>query len=145
MKVVVQRVSQASVTIENEIKGEISQGLMVLVGFNADDTINEVKWMCNKILGLRIFSDTDDKMNLSLTDIKGGILLISNFTLYGDAKKGNRPNFSAAARPETAIPLYDFMLNELKKSNLKIESGVFGAMMDVKLINDGPVTIIIEK
>ncbi len=145
MKVVVQRVKEANVVIDNKINGEITCGLLVLVAFCETDTKQEVDWICNKLLGLRIFSDKEGKMNLSISDINGGILVISNFTIYGDAKKGNRPNFSNAARPETAIPLYEYMLDILKKSNLKIESGIFGAMMEVKLINDGPVTIILEK
>ena len=145
MRVVVQRVSSAEVVIEGSVNGKIDKGLLVLVGFTIDDTKEKVTWMCNKLIGLRIFSDENDKMNLSVRDIYGGILLISNFTLYGEAVKGNRPNFSAAAKPETAIPLYDFMLEELRKSGIETESGIFGAMMDVKLTNDGPVTIVIDR
>lgn len=145
MRVVVQRVSSAEVVIEGRVNGKIDKGLLVLVGFTIDDTKEKVVWMCNKLVGLRIFSDENDKMNLSVRDIDGGILLISNFTLYGEAVKGNRPNFSAAAKPETAIPLYDFMLEELRKSGIETESGIFGAMMDVKLTNDGPVTIVIDR
>ena len=145
MRVIIQRVSEASVTIDGKIKGEIQKGLMVLVGFCETDTNVQVDWMCNKISGLRIFSDENEKMNLSVKDINGSILLISNFTLYGDAQKGFRPSFSTAARPETAIPLYDYMLQKLKSLGIITESGIFGAMMQVKLINDGPVTISIEK
>ena len=145
MKIVVQRVKQASCTIENEIVGKINQGLLVLVGFSTTDTTKEVEWMTNKLLGLRIFQDSEEKMNLSVQDVNGAILLISNFTLYGDAIKGFRPSFIQAARPETAIPLYNYMLELLRKSNLLIQSGQFGAMMDLDFINSGPVTIIIEK
>lgn len=145
MKVVIQRVSSAEVAIEGKMEGKISQGLLVFVGFTNDDNIEKVQWICNKISGLRIFSDEQGKMNLSVKDIGGSILLISNFTLYGDANKGFRPNFTAAAKPETAIPLYIFMIDELRQSGIKTETGIFGAMMDVRLVNDGPVTIIIEK
>ncbi len=145
MKVVVQRVSEAEVVIDGSVNGKIENGLLVFVGFTHDDNIDKVKWMCSKISGLRIFSDEDGKMNLSVSDVGGGLLVISNFTLYGDSLKGNRPNFTAAAKPETAIPLYDFMINELRTTNQQVETGIFGAMMDVRLVNDGPVTIIIEK
>lgn len=145
MKVVVQRVSEAEVVIDGSVNGKIENGLLVFVGFTHDDNIDKVKWMCSKISGLRIFSDEDGKMNLSVSDVGGGLLVISNFTLYGDSLKGNRPNFTGAAKPETAIPLYDFMINELRTTNQQVETGIFGAMMDVRLVNDGPVTIIIEK
>ncbi|MBX3043875.1 MAG: D-tyrosyl-tRNA(Tyr) deacylase [Candidatus Kapabacteria bacterium] len=145
MKIVVQRVSEASVTIEGKINGRIEKGLLVLVGFTDDDNEEKVRWICKKLLGLRIFSDDNDKMNLSVLDVAGGILVISNFTLYGDSNKGNRPNFTAAARPETAIPLYDFMIQELRKSEIQVETGVFGAMMDIHLTNDGPVTLVLER
>jgi D-tyrosyl-tRNA(Tyr) deacylase len=145
MKVVVQRVSEAEVVIDGSVNGKIGNGLLVFVGFTNDDNIDKVKWMCSKISGLRVFSDKDGKMNLSVSDVGGGLLVISNFTLYGDSLKGNRPNFTAAAKPETAIPLYDFMINELRTTNQQVETGIFGAMMDVRLVNEGPVTIIIEK
>jgi D-tyrosyl-tRNA(Tyr) deacylase len=145
MKVVVQRVSEAEVVIDGSVNGKIDKGLLVFVGFTHDDNIDKVKWMCSKISGLRIFADNDGKMNLSVSDVGGGLLIVSNFTLYGDSAKGNRPNFTSAAKPETAIPLYDFMINELRKTNQQVETGIFGAMMDVRLVNDGPVTIIIEK
>jgi len=145
MKVIIQRVSEASVEIEGKINGAIGLGFMILVGFAADDNNEKVDWVCNKIAGLRIFSDENDKMNLSIQDVGGEILLISNFTLYGDARKGFRPSFSNAAAPDIAIPLYDYMLEKLRSLAIKTESGIFGAMMKVSLINDGPVTITIEK
>ncbi len=145
MRVIVQRVSRAAVWIDNEIVGKINQGLLVLVGFNANDNKSNVDWMCNKLLGLRIFQDENEKMNLSVQDVNGGILLASNFTLYGDAQKGFRPSFIEAARPEIAIPLYEYMLDALNNSEILIQSGKFGAMMDIELVNSGPVTIFIEK
>jgi len=146
MKVVVQKVSCASVKIDGKITGEIGEGLLVLVGFSEGDNREAIKWMCNKLVNLRIFPDEEHKMNKSVVDCNGGILLVSNFTLYGDAQKGFRPSFSKAAILTQAEPFYDFMLEYLKNNyKLKIESGRFGAMMDVELINNGPVTIIIEK
>lgn len=145
MKVIIQRVSEASVEIEGKINGAIGLGFMILVGFAGNDNREKVDWICNKIAGLRIFSDENDKMNLSIQDVGGEILLISNFTLYGDARKGFRPSFSTAAAPEIAIPLYDYMLEKLRSLGIKTVSGIFGAMMKVSLINDGPVTITIEK
>lgn len=145
MRVVVQRVSKAVVTIDGKISGEINAGLMVLVGFCDDDNKIKVDWMCAKLLGLRVFSDYNDKMNLSVKDINGEILIVSNFTLYGEVNKGTRPNFSSAAKPDMAIPLYEYMIEVLRLSGVKIETGIFGAMMDVSLTNDGPVTIVIDK
>lgn len=146
MKVVVQRVSEASVTVGNEITGAIKKGLLLLVGVHVDDTPEQLQWMCEKILKLRVFEDEDDKMNLSVTDVEGGILVVSQFTLYGDAKKGTRPSYIQAARPEKAEPMYEDMIRYFKEhSSLDIQTGKFGAMMDVKLVNDGPVTLILEK
>jgi D-tyrosyl-tRNA(Tyr) deacylase len=146
MKVVVQRVKEASVTVGNEITGVIENGLLLLVGIHEDDTNNQLTWMCDKIMKLRIFEDEDGKMNRSVSDVKGGILVVSQFTLYGDAKKGTRPSFIAAARPEKAEPMYNQMIEYFKlNSSLTIQGGKFGAMMDVHLINDGPVTLILEK
>lgn len=145
MKVVIQRVSQASVEIEGRINGEIGVGLMILVGYSKDDTTEIIDWMCHKIAGLRIFTDDEGKLNNSLQDVDGSILLISNFTLYGDANKGFRPSYSNAAPPDIAIPLYNYTIDKFKKMNINIQTGIFGAMMNVKLINDGPVTIILEK
>jgi D-tyrosyl-tRNA(Tyr) deacylase len=146
MKVVVQRVKEASVTVGNEITGVIENGLLLLVGIHEDDTNDQLTWMCDKIMKLRIFEDEDGKMNRSVSDVKGGILVVSQFTLYGDAKKGTRPSFITAARPEKAEPMYNQMIEYFKSnSTLTIQGGKFGAMMDVHLINDGPVTLILEK
>lgn len=146
MKVVVQRVSRASVTVENEIIGSIEHGLLLLVGVHQNDTNNELTWMCEKILKLRIFSDEEGKMNRSVSDVNGGILVVSQFTLYGDAKKGTRPSYIQAARPEKAEPMYEAMIEYFKaNSELNIQGGRFGAMMDIKLLNEGPVTLILEK
>lgn len=146
MKVVVQKVKKASVTVEKKEIGKINEGLLLLVGVHQTDTEEEVKWCCNKISKLRIFEDEDGKMNKSVTDIEGSILVISQFTLYGNTRKGTRPSFIEAARPEKAEPLYRYMIDYFKKnSGLHIEEGKFGAMMDVELINSGPVTLIIEK
>lgn len=146
MKVVLQRVKNASVTIDNEVSGSIEKGLLLLVGIHESDTKKEIDWCCRKIPTLRIFEDDDGKMNRSVTDINGGILVVSQFTLYGNTNKGTRPSFIEAAKPEKAEPLYDYMIDVLKRnSGLQIESGKFGAMMDVKFTNSGPVTLILEK
>lgn len=146
MKVVIQRVKKASVTINKVVSGSIENGLLLLVGIHESDTKKEVDWCCRKIPTLRIFEDEEGKMNRSVKDVDGGILVVSQFTLYGNAKKGTRPSFIEAARPEKAEPLYDYMIEVLKRdSGLQIESGEFGAMMDVELINNGPVTLILEK
>jgi D-tyrosyl-tRNA(Tyr) deacylase len=145
MKAVVQRVQQASVSIEGELKGSIKQGLLVLLGIDVKDDAADVQWMCNKLVQLRIFSDEAGKMNLSLKDIKGGLMLVSQFTLLGDAAKGNRPSFMAAARPEQAVPLYELAIRQLEALlGHAIETGTFGADMAISLINDGPVTLILE-
>ena len=146
MRSVVQRVSRASVNVDGQTIGNINHGLLVLAGFHTTDTEEHVRWMCNKLLKLRIFNDDEGKMNRSVNDVGGGILVVSQFTLYGDANKGTRPSFIQSARPETAIPLYEYMLSYLKSnSDLAIESGEFGAMMEVSLVNDGPVTLILER
>ncbi len=146
MKAVVQRVSKASVTIDGKVHGEIDKGLLVLLGVKQGDNDDIINWFANKLLNLRVFPDEEGKMNRSVSDINGGILLISNFTIYGDTKKGYRPSFSKAAPPEFSEPVYEKLLETLRQnSSLKIEAGIFGAMMDVELINDGPVTVIIEK
>jgi len=146
MKIVIQRVKRASVTINNSISGEIGHGLLLLVGIHESDTEKEVNWCCEKISKLRIFEDQENKMNRSVTDVSGSLLVVSQFTLYGNARKGTRPSYIEAARPEKAEPLYDYMIDKFKKiTELKIESGQFGAMMEVELINDGPVTLILEK
>lgn len=146
MRVVLQRASEASVTIAGRLAGEIGAGLVLLVGFTESDSESELRWMAEKILGLRIFSDAQGKMNLSVRDVDGALLVISQFTLYGDTRKGRRPSFVHAAPPETAIPLYDRFLEILKESYAgKVESGEFGAMMDVHLVNSGPVTLVLER
>lgn len=146
MKVVVQRVKSASVKVGNQICGAIDKGLLLLVGVHQEDTEEQMRWMSEKILKLRVFEDEDDKMNLSVTDVQGAILVVSQFTLYGDARKGTRPSYIEAARPEKAEPMYDSMIEYFKSSSdLNIQTGKFGAMMDVELINDGPVTLILEK
>lgn len=144
MRVLVQRVSEASVKIEERIHGSIDRGLLLLVGIEHDDTEEDVNWISQKILNLRIFNDEDGKMNLSSVDVRGDFLVISQFTLHASTKKGNRPSYIKAARPEVAIPLYEYFIEQLKKSGHKIETGVFGADMKVSLINDGPVTIWID-
>ena len=148
MIAVIQRVSWANVVINNAIKGEIKQGFLVLLGVAQTDNINtqeKINWLSKKIIGLRIFSDENDKMNLSLEDIGGDILLISQFTLLANTKKGNRPSYLEAARPEVAISIYDKLTMNLEQIlNKTIQTGVFGADMKVNLLNDGPVTIIID-
>lgn len=146
MKAVVQRVSSAAVKVDGITKGEIGKGLLVLLGIKEGDNEETIRWFSNKLVNLRIFPDETNKINHSVLDINGGILLISNFTLYGDTRKGYRPSFSKAAAPDIAEPLYEKMLDFLRQHNpIQIEAGIFGAMMDVSLVNDGPVTVIIEK
>lgn len=143
MKVVIQRVSEASVTIDEKIVGQIGQGLMLLVGVGPEDTQEDLDYAVRKIINMRIFSDADDKMNLSVQDIKGSILSISQFTLYADTKKGNRPAFTGAAKPDMASDFYD-QFNATLAEYLPVEKGIFGADMKVSLVNDGPVTIILD-
>lgn len=144
MKIVIQRVSNASVEVEGLVVGAIGQGLMLLVGVEENDTQEDVDWLVKKVLDLRIFSDEEGKMNLSVKDIKGEILCISQFTLIADYKKGNRPSFIRAAKPDKAIPLFEYFKGQVKNSGLKTESGIFGADMKVSLLNDGPVTIVMD-
>ncbi|MUT67276.1 D-aminoacyl-tRNA deacylase [Paenibacillus sp. NEAU-GSW1] len=144
MKVVVQRSKKAEVTVEGALSGAIDFGLVLLVGITHEDTEADVRWMAEKVAGLRIFEDEQGKMNHSVTDVGGQILSVSQFTLYGDCRKGRRPNFMAAARPETAEPLYNLFNETLRKAGLRVETGVFGAMMDVSLLNWGPVTLIVD-
>ncbi|MBQ7784115.1 MAG: D-tyrosyl-tRNA(Tyr) deacylase [Oscillospiraceae bacterium] len=143
MKVVVQRVTHASVTVDGNITGEIGCGFLLLAGFTDGDTTADCDRIAKKISGLRIFSDENDKINLSLKDVGGEILCISQFTLYADCTHGNRPSFTAAARPDTASPLYDYFCDELNKY-VHTERGIFGADMKVELLNDGPFTVILE-
>ena len=145
MRAVLQRVSRAEVRIEGEAVGRIERGFCLLVGFTHGDTPAAVAWMAEKVAGLRLFPDGDGKMNLALADVGGGVLVISQFTLYGNAEKGRRPSFIEAARPEEAIPLYEQFLAALRGQALTVESGRFGAMMEVELVNDGPVTLVLEK
>ncbi|WEK69351.1 MAG: D-aminoacyl-tRNA deacylase [Candidatus Chryseobacterium colombiense] len=144
MKVVIQRVSESSVKVDGKVVGEIGKGLMLLVGIDENDERTDADWIVQKILNLRIFGDEDDKLNLSVQDIKGEILCISQFTLISDYKKGNRPSFIKAAKPDKAIPLFEYFKEQISKSGLKTESGIFGADMKVSLINDGPVTIVMD-
>jgi D-tyrosyl-tRNA(Tyr) deacylase len=144
MKVVVQRVSEASVKVDGETVGEIGKGFMLLVGIDENDEKTDADWLVQKILNLRVFGDQDDKLNLSVMDISGEILCISQFTLIADYKKGNRPSFIKAAKPDKAIPLFDYFKQEIAKSGLKTASGIFGADMKVSLLNDGPVTIVMD-
>lgn len=145
MRFVIQRVSEASVTIDTILHSKIETGFLVLVGVEESDTNEDAEWLCNKLISLRVFSDDDDKMNLSLKDIKGDILLVSQFTLFASTKKGNRPSFIKSAKPEIAIPLYEYCIQQLSLLLEKpIKTGVFGADMKIALINDGPVTILID-
>jgi D-tyrosyl-tRNA(Tyr) deacylase len=145
MRVILQRVSKASVTIGGKLAGAIDRGFCLLVGFTHADTSADVVWMAEKIHGLRVFSDAEGKMNLALADVGGAVLVISQFTLYGDAVKGRRPSFIDAARPELAIPLYQEFLAALRARGPRVEAGEFGADMLVEIHNDGPVTLILER
>lgn len=145
MRAVIQRVSEASVTIEGKINGEINLGLLVLLGIEEIDTQEDINWLVRKISNMRIFSDQEDKMNLSIQDVNGSFLVISQFTLHASTKKGNRPSFIKAARPNQAIPLYEEFCKSLNAlSGLDVATGVFGADMKVRLLNDGPVTIVVD-
>lgn len=144
MKAVIQRVSQASVSINDDTVGAVKQGFMVLLGIHQEDTLEDVDYLVRKISMLRVFEDENGKMNKSIQEVSGGILSISQFTLYADTKKGNRPSFIEAARPETAIPLYEAFNEKLQSAGLAVATGKFGADMQVSLINDGPVTIVID-
>ncbi len=145
MKLLIQRVSNASVTVEKEIIGKIGKGFLVLIGIGADDTIEKADYLVKKLCNLRVFKDENKKMNLSVQEIKGELLIISQFTLYADTSSGNRPSFTRAAKPEMANELYQYFIEQCKKSGLKVQTGKFGANMQVELINDGPVTILLEK
>lgn len=145
MRVVLQRVSRARVTVEAEVTGEIGAGLLLLVGFRDGDDEATLRWMADKVTGLRIFADEEGKMNRSVEDAGGSFLVVSQFTLYGDASRGRRPSFVGAAPPEVAIPLYERFVELLRASGLPVATGRFGAMMQVELVNDGPVTLILER
>jgi len=146
VKAVLQRVSRAEVRVGGEAVGRIGRGLLLLVGFGRDDDMDQITWMADKVLGLRIFADDEGKMNRSLAEAAGDLLVVSQFTLYGDASKGRRPSFVAAAAPEEAEALYQRFVAELRgRSQCDVETGVFGAMMDVDSVNDGPVTLLLER
>lgn len=145
MRIVLQRAKKASVTVEGKIVGQIDNGFMLLVGVTHEDTIQSAEFLADKVANLRVFEDEDGKMNHSLLDIDGEILSVSQFTLYGDCSKGRRPSFTGAAKPELAREIYNIFNECLRQKGVKVETGVFGAMMDVSLINDGPVTMILEK
>jgi D-tyrosyl-tRNA(Tyr) deacylase len=145
MKIVIQRVTAASVTIDNIINGQIATGMLILLGIEHEDDQTDADWLIQKVIGLRIFSDAEGKMNLSIDDVNGEFLVVSQFTLHASTKKGNRPSYIQAARPEHAIPLYEYFLKTLEiNSKKKVSTGKFGADMKVNLLNDGPVTLIID-
>jgi D-tyrosyl-tRNA(Tyr) deacylase len=145
MRVLVQRVSRAEVRVDGKVTGRIGRGFLLLVGFTHADSDETLAWMADKVIGLRIFGDAEQKMNLALADVGGAVLVVSQFTLYGDAQKGRRPSFIDAARPEQAIPLYERFVAMLRERGAPTETGEFGAMMDVELVNDGPVTLWLER
>ena len=145
MRILLQRVSRAEVRIGERVSGRIGRGYLLLVGFRHADTEAEVAWMAEKVVGLRLFADAEGKMNLALAEVQGALLVVSQFTLYGDAAKGRRPSFIDAARPEVAIPLYERFVAVLRERGAPVETGEFGAMMDVELVNDGPVTLWLER
>jgi len=145
MRVLLQRVSRAEVRVDGRVTGAIDRGFLLLVGLTHADTEAQLAWMADKVVGLRLFADAEGKMNLALDDVGGAVLVVSQFTLYGDAQKGRRPSFVDAARPEQAIPLYERFIALLRERGLRVETGEFGAMMDVELVNDGPVTLWLER
>jgi len=145
MRIIIQRVSEASVTIEQKIKSSIQKGYLILLGIEQEDGVEDIEWLCKKIVQLRIFSDEAGKMNLSIKEVDGEIIVVSQFTLHASTKKGNRPSYIRAARPETAIPLYEKFVQTLEEHlGKKVGTGEFGAMMQVALVNDGPVTISMD-
>ena len=144
MRAVIQRVKSARVTVEGRVVSEIRRGLLIFLGVAQEDTLADVDYMANKIANLRIFEDDEGRMNLSILDVSGEALVVSQFTLYGDCRKGRRPSFIAAARPEKADPLYQAFMNEIARLGVPIKAGIFQAMMDVELINDGPVTMLLD-
>ena len=144
MRAVIQRVSRGSVTVENEVVGQIEQGLVILLGVRHEDSEDDADYLAAKIPHLRIFEDENDKMNLSLFDVGGSILAISQFTLFANTRKGRRPSYIEAARPEQAEPLYEYFMGKLREQDIRVEKGIFGAMMMVDIVNEGPVTIIMD-
>lgn len=145
MRVLLQRVSRAEVRVDGAVRGRIGTGFCLLVGFTGTDGAEQVAWMADKVAGLRLFTDADGKMNLGLAEVGGAVLVVSQFTLYGDATKGRRPSFVDAARPEVAIPLYEAFIARLRELGLTVATGEFGAHMAVDLVNDGPVTLWLER
>jgi D-tyrosyl-tRNA(Tyr) deacylase len=145
MRAVVQRVAGARVLIDGAVAGQVGRGLLVLLGVTHGDTPEAAAWLADKVVGLRIFNDADGKMNLGVADVQGGVLVVSQFTLYGDCKKGRRPSFIDAAPPEVAVPLYETFVNAIKALGVPTATGRFGAMMQVELVNDGPVTLIVDR
>lgn len=145
MKLVVQRVKYASVEVDGKIVGKIDKGFLVLIGIKVGDTKEQADYLVKKVCNLRVFSDENGKMNLSLKDVSGQLLIVSQFTLYGNCNDGNRPSFTDSARPEDAIPLYEYFCNECAKKGIEVQKGIFGADMKVQLLNDGPVTLVIER
>jgi D-tyrosyl-tRNA(Tyr) deacylase len=145
MRIVLQRVSRAEVRVGGRVTGRIAAGFLLLAGFTHADGEEQLSWMADKVTGLRLFGDAQGKMNLALADVGGAVLVVSQFTLYGDSAKGRRPSFIDAARPEQAVPLYERFVQLLRERGLQVETGEFGAMMDVELVNDGPVTLWLEK
>jgi D-aminoacyl-tRNA deacylase len=145
VRALLQRVSRARVVIDGEVVGEIGRGFVVLLGVTHRDTEAEAIWLADKVAGLRLFEDDDGKMNLGLADVGGSVLVVSQFTLYGDARKGRRPSFTDAARPEQAEPLVRHFAHQIRQNRLEVQTGIFGAMMQVEIVNDGPVTLILER
>lgn len=144
MRAVVQRVSQARVRVDGQIVGEVGRGLLVLLGVAKDDSADDARWLADKIVGLRIFADADGKMNQDVAEVGGSVLVVSQFTLYGDCRKGRRPSFVDAASPDLAIPMYEAFINGIKAQGVPVATGRFGAMMQVELVNEGPVTLIVD-
>jgi len=144
MRAVLQRVSRARVLVDGEVLGEVGRGILVLLGVSRSDTLEQARWLAEKVVALRLFEDADGKMNRDVTEVGGGVLVVSQFTLYGDCKKGRRPSFVEAAAPDTAIPLYEAFVNAVKALGIPTATGRFGAMMQVELVNDGPVTLIVD-
>lgn len=145
MKLVIQRVKKAEVKVDGQTVGKIDEGFLVLIGIKVGDTKEQADYLVKKLCNLRVFSDENGKMNKNLNDVKGKLLIVSQFTLYANCSDGNRPSFIEAARPEEAIPLYEYFCNECMKKNIEVQKGIFGADMKVELLNDGPVTIVMEK
>ena len=144
MRAVLQRVSRARVVVGDEVVGEVGRGLLVLLGVAPGDTADDVRWLADKVVGLRVFADEQDKMNRSVVDVGGGVLVVSQFTLHGDCRKGRRPSFVGAAAPEVAVPLYEAFVDAVRALGVFVATGRFGAMMQVELVNDGPVTLILD-